>query len=116
VAGSGEQATPAVAAAAAAALPVRIGAVGAKARAPRGATAPVALGVWAVSAPTSGSAAKWGAQAAALAVDCAVAPAACGMAEGGEGGGGGGRARRQGPMKGVARPAREGRGRGGARR
>jgi len=106
VAGSGGQATPAVAAAAAAALPVRIGVVGAKAvgaaRAPRGATAPVAPGGWAVSAPTRGSAAKWGAQAAALAVDCAVAPAACGMAEGGEGGGGGGRARRQGPMKGVA--------------
>jgi len=106
VAGSGAQATPAVAAAAAAALPVRIGAVGAKdvgaARAPRGATAPVAPGGWAVSAPTRGSAAKWGAQAAALAVDCAVAPAACGMAEGGEGGGGGGRARRQGPMKEVA--------------
>jgi len=34
--------------------------------------------------------------------DCAVAPTACGMAEGGEGGGGGGRARRQGPMKGVS--------------
>jgi len=37
-----------------------------------------------------------------IAVDCAVAPAACGMAERGEGGGGGGRARRQVTMKGVA--------------
>ena len=38
----------------------------------------------------------------ATAVDCAVAPAACRMAERGEGGGGGGRARRQLPKKKVA--------------
>ena len=62
VAGSGGQSTPAVTAAAAAALPVRTDAVGAKAvgaaRAPRGATASVASGGWDVSAPTRGSAAK----------------------------------------------------------